>query len=106
MMAQRNWRQDMPTIEAYWMNRVLYDVHHKASDLERYKADPDAYMAAIPLPTRLKAAIRDNEIGALYVAGVNPYLLRAHCLGLHIPEKTFLDSLRAVAVAEMEAVDG
>lgn len=105
-MAQRNWRQDMPTPEAYWMNRVLYDVHHKASDLARYKANPDEYMAAIPLPARLKAAIRDNEIGAMYLAGVNPYLLRAHCLGLHISEKTFVESLRAVAPVAMESCDG
>ena len=96
-MAQRNWRQDMPTPDAYWMNRVLYDVHHQASHLERYQASPDEYMREIPLPAHLRAAIRDNEIGAMYLAGVNPYLLRAHCLGLHIPEKDFLASLRAVA---------
>lgn len=96
-MAQRNWRQDMPTPDAYWMNRVLYDVHHQASHLERYKASPDEYMREIPLAARLKAMIRDNDIGAMYLAGVNPYLLRAHCLGLHIPEQEFLASLRAVA---------
>ena len=93
----RNWRQDMPTPQAYWMNRILFDVHHQASHLERYKADPDAYMLGTPLSPELKAAIRDNDIGAMYLAGVNPYLLRAHCLGLHISEKTFLESLRAVA---------
>lgn len=93
----RNWRQDMPTPQAYWMNRILFDVHHQASHLERYKADPDAYMRDTPLAPELKAAIRDNDIGAMYLAGVNPYLLRAHCLGLQIPEKTFLESLRAVA---------
>jgi protocatechuate 4,5-dioxygenase alpha chain len=96
-MAQRNWRQDMPTPEAYWMNRVLYDVHHQPSHLERYKASPDDYMRDVPLPGPLKAAIRDNDIGAMDLAGVNPYLLRAHCLGLHIPEGQFLASLRAVA---------
>lgn len=96
----RNWRQDMPTVQAYWMNRVLYDVHHQASHLERYKADPDAYMHDIPLDAPLKSAIRDNDIGAMYLAGVNPYLLRAHCLGLHIPERIFLESLRAVAHAD------
>lgn len=96
-MAQRNWLQDMPTPDAYWMNRVLYDVHHQASHLERYKASPDEYMREIPLAAHLKAMIRDNNIGAMYLAGVNPYLLRAHCLGLHIPEQEFLASLRAVA---------
>lgn len=104
---QSNWRQDMPTVDAYWMNRVLYDVHHQASHLERYKASPDDYMADIPLDAPLKAAIRDNDIGAMYLAGVNPYLLRAHCLGLHIPEDVFVQSLRAVAgQAEKSANNG
>ena len=96
-MTQSNWRQDMPTIDAYWMNKVLYDVHHQASHLERYKASPDDYMAWLPLADELKAAIRDNDIGAMYLAGVNPYLLRAHCLGLHISEKVFVDSLKAIS---------
>lgn len=96
----RNWRQDMPTPEAYWMNRVLYDVHHQSSHLERYKASPDAYMQDIPLDDTLKAAIRDNDIGAMYLAGVNPYLLRAHCLGLHIAESIFVASLRAVGAQQ------
>jgi protocatechuate 4,5-dioxygenase alpha chain len=100
MSAARNWRQDMPTPEAYWMNRVLFDVHHKPSHLERYRASPDAYMADIPLPPQLKGAIRDNDIGAMYLAGVNPYLLRAHCLGLHIPEQVFVASLRAATAGE------
>lgn len=105
-MTQRNWRQDMPTPDAYWMNRVLFDVHHSAADLARYKTSPDDYMAGVPLPERLKAAIRDNDIGAMYLAGVNPYLLRAHCLGLHISEQAFVESLRAVATTAMENSDG
>lgn len=100
----KNWRQDMPTPQAYWMNRILFDVHHQDSHLELYKGDPDVYMKDIPLDEDLKAAIRDNDIGAMYLAGVNPYLLRAHCLGLHIPEKTFLESLRAVAEPQGQGV--
>jgi hypothetical protein len=98
-MTARNWRQDMPSADAYQMDKVLFEVHHMASHLERYRADPDAYMQDIALPARLKAAIRDNDIGAMYLAGVNPYLLRAHCLGLGIPEQQFLQSLRRVAQA-------
>jgi protocatechuate 4,5-dioxygenase alpha chain len=97
----------MPTPDAYWMNRILFDVHHQASHLERYQADPDAYMAEVPLPAHLKAAIRDNDIGAMYLAGVNPYLLRAHCLGLHIPEPVFVQSLKKVGdVLAKEATHG
>jgi hypothetical protein len=99
-----NWQQKIPTTSAYWMNRVLYDVHHQESHLQRYKTSPDVYMAEIPLAADLKAAIRDNDIGVMYLAGVNPYLLRAHCLGLHIPEKQFLESLRAIDGRASEGV--
>ena len=93
----RNWQQDMPSIQAFWINRILYDVHHKAGHLKRYCDNPDEYMQDIPLPADIKALIRDNEVGQMYLAGANPYLLRAHCLGVKIPEQTFLESLRAVA---------
>jgi hypothetical protein len=93
---RRNWQQRMPTAHAYRMDKVLYEVHHLADHLERYRADADAYLREVALPAELKAAIRDNDIGAMYLAGVNPYLLRAHCLGLRIPEPLFLQSLRAV----------
>ncbi len=93
----RNWQQDMPSVQAYWINRVLYDVHHKQGHLQQYRDDADAYMKDIPLPAEIKSLIRDNEVGKMYLAGANPYLLRAHCLGVKIPEHAFLTSLRAVA---------
>jgi len=93
----RNWQQDMPTIQAYWIDRVLFDVHHKEGHLQCYKESPDAYLSAIPLSPEVKALIRDNAVGALYLAGANPYLLRAHCLGMHMPDAEFVASLRAVA---------
>lgn len=93
----RNWRQDMPSTEAYWIDRVLFDVHHVEGHLARYLADPVAYLSAVPLAETLKRAIRENRIGEMFLAGANPYLLRAHCLGLKIPEDKFLASLRAVA---------
>lgn len=96
-MSVRNWRQAMPTPQAYWMDKILYDIHHKPDDFARYVSDPHAYMAASPLAPMLKAAISGNDIGQMYLNGVNPYLLRAHCLGLRIPEDQFLAALRAVA---------
>lgn len=93
----RNWQQDIPSVQAYWINRILYDVHHKEGHLKRYCDAPDSYMKDIPLPVEIKNLIRDNEVGKMYLAGANPYLLRAHCLGVKIPEPVFLASLRAVA---------
>lgn len=93
----RNWQLAMPTDDSYWMGRVLFDIHHKPADLVRYLDDKDAYLADFPLSDVLKASIRDDDIGRMYQAGVNPYLLRAHCLGLRISELDFTRSLAAIA---------
>jgi protocatechuate 4,5-dioxygenase alpha chain len=52
---------------------------------------------------RARAAIRDNDVASLYLAGANPYLLRAHCIGMRIPEG---ESLAALRSAGKEATHG
>lgn len=92
----RNWRQMMPTAEAYWLDKVLYELHHKPDDLEHYRRDPHGYLARYPLTAKMKSAILENDVAGLYEAGVNPYLLRAHCIGMRIPEAVSLAALRSV----------
>jgi len=91
-----NWRQLMPTSEAYRLDKVLYELHHGPDELEMYKKDPQAYLARHPLTPEMKASIIDNDVAALYLSGVNPYLLRAHCIGMRIPEAVSLAALRGV----------
>lgn len=95
----KNWQLGMPDADAYWIDRILFDVQHKRPDFDRFVADRVAYMADIPLPPALKQALYDNDFGQMYLAGANPYLIRAHCLALRVPEDVFLDSLRAVGPA-------
>jgi protocatechuate 4,5-dioxygenase alpha chain len=92
----RNWIQAIPTPEAYWIDRVLYDTQHDPAEMARFRADPDAYCRDMPLSARSKGFLVKNDIGQLYLAGANPYLLRAHCLGLGVPEGEYLAALRAV----------
>lgn len=92
-----NWVQQIPSQSAYWLNKVLFEVHHNDGQLKRYLASPGEYLSAVPMPENLREAVRANDIGAMYLAGANPYLLRAHCLGLRISEQEFLASLKAVA---------
>lgn len=92
----QNWAQAIPTQEAYWIDRVLFDTQHQPAEMARFRADPKTYMAALPIADTAKAALVDLDIGGLYRAGANPYLLRAHCLGLGVPEAQYLAALRAV----------
>ncbi len=93
----RNWIQDFPSTEAYWIDRVLFDTQHIPAEMARFRADPAAYMLDMPLSERARRALVANDIGTLYLAGANPYLLRAHCLGLQVPEDVYIGALRAVA---------
>ena len=40
--------------------------------------------------------IAGNDVAGLYEAGVYPYLLRAHCIGVRIPEDVSLAALRSL----------
>ncbi len=92
-----NWLQPMPTSTAYWLDKVLYELHHKPDDLASYKRDPHAYLARFELTAEMKQKIVGNDVAGLYLAGVNPYLLRAHCIGMGIPEAVSVGALRGLA---------
>ncbi len=92
-----NWLQNMPTAEAYGLNKVLFELHHKPDHFSAYASDPEAYLDRYALTARARAAIRDNDVAALYLAGANPYLLRAHCIGMKIPEPVSVGALKALA---------
>lgn len=93
----RNWLQQIPTPQAFQINRILYDVQHDRTEEARFFADPDAYIATRgDLDAPAAAALARNDIGKLYALGANPYLLRAYCLQLRVPEQDYLAALRAV----------
>lgn len=90
-----NWRMMMPTTEAYLLDKVLYNLHHKDDHLEAFTRDAPAYLSQYDLGPDLAAMIAGNDVAGLYQAGVNPYLLRAHCIGMQIPEDVSLAALRS-----------
>lgn len=91
-----NWQEMMPSTRAYLMDKVLYELHHKPDDLAAYKADPDTYLARFKLPQDLVRCIKENDVAEMYLSGVNPYLLRAHCIGMRIAEDVSLAALRGL----------
>lgn len=93
----KNWVADMPSQDAYWIGKVLHVIHHDPRELARFREDKDGYLAAFPLSEALRSAIRDDDIATMYLAGVNPYVLRAHSLGMGVPEPVYLAALRGAA---------
>lgn len=92
-----NWRQAMPTAEAYGLNKVLFQLHHQEGDLLRYQQDASAYLERFDISPAARQAILDNDVEQLYLLGCNPYLLRAHCIGMRIPEAESLAALQRAA---------
>ena len=90
-----NWVEWVPSDQAYRINRILFDVQHDRAEEDRYFADPCAYMRSHPgLDAASVDALSHNDIGKLYLLGANPYLLRAYCLQLRVPEAEYLAALR------------
>jgi hypothetical protein len=90
-----NWLEAMPSATSYLVSKVLYRLHHRPEDFAAFTADRMTYLETYPLSEELRIALRDDDIAALYRSGANPYLLRAHCIGVGIPEKVSLAALRS-----------
>jgi hypothetical protein len=90
-----NWLEAMPSATSYLVSKVLYRLHHRPEDFAAFTADRMTYLETYPLSEELRIALRDDDVAALYRSGTNPYLLRAHCIGVGIPEKVSLAALRS-----------
>lgn len=91
-----NWVEDIPSVESYALNKVLFDLHHQPSHLQSYQADAQGYLNQSPLSAPIKEALLKNDVAQLYLKGANPYLLRAHCIGVGIPEKESVQALKSL----------
>jgi Aromatic-ring-opening dioxygenase LigAB, LigA subunit len=91
-----NWVESIPTAQSYALNKVLFDLHHHSSHLERFKSNAKEYLSDSALTLLAKEAILNNDVAQLYLSGANPYLLRAHCIGIGIPEKDSVLALKSL----------
>ncbi len=85
----------MSSSDRYYLNKLFYDTQRPEA-LAAYRQDPASFLAAYPLSADLRAAVERNDIGAMYRAGANPYLLRYYCVNLGVPEPEFLGALAAL----------
>jgi protocatechuate 4,5-dioxygenase alpha chain len=81
--------------DRYFLNKLFYDTQ-RAETLAAYRQDPAAFLDAYRLSPEVRAAVAANDIGAMYRAGANPYLLRYYCVNMQVPEPEFLGALAAL----------
>ena len=85
----------MHSRDSYVLNKLFYDTQ-QPDLLDSYRRDPSAFLDDYPMAPELRAAVERNDIGEMYRAGANPYLLRYYCVNLGVPEPEFLGALKAV----------
>lgn len=91
-----NWVEDIPTTQSYALNKVLFDLHHQPEHLAQYKLNAETYLSHSGMSQVAKHAMLNNDVAQLYLSGANPYLLRAHCIGIGIPEKDSVGALKSL----------
>jgi hypothetical protein len=79
----------------YWLNQFFADTQ-KSEGLAAFKSDPQAYLDHYQLSAELRDAVASVDVGALYQAGANPYLLRFFCVNIGVSETEYLGALRAL----------
>ena len=78
----------------YATQKFLYDLNRDQAVQQRYREDRDALLAGYDLDAEELAAIRDGDIGKLYVLGCNGQLLMHFAPLLGIAWADYLEAMR------------
>ena len=78
----------------YATQKFLFDLNRDVSVQQRYHDDKDPLLAAYDLDAEELAAIRNGDIGKLYVLGCNGQLLMHFAPLLGIPWDEYLEAMR------------
>ena len=78
------------------LNRIVYDLQFPRLR-EQYRADPEAYVGEYDLTEEEIAALKKADIRALWLLGVNPYLLRFSQYWNDISDEAFLEALAGLS---------
>ena len=79
----------------YHLQKFLYVLNRDESAQEKYKGDVEALLADFDLTDEEANALRDGDIGLLYVLGVNGQILMHFASFLGIEWFDYLDMMRA-----------
>ncbi len=79
----------------YHLQKFLYELNRDEAAQEKYRADLDALISEFELTTEESEALREGDIGLLYVLGVNGQILMHYAAFLGIEWFDYLDQMRA-----------
>jgi len=78
----------------YYLQKFLYQLNRDERAQEKYRSDLDNLLAEYDLTDEEATALRDGDIGLLYVLGVNGQILMHYAAFLGIEWFDYLDLMR------------
>lgn len=78
----------------YYLQKLLYVLNREPSEQTRFKKDVEAVIADYDLTDEERAALRDHDIGKLYVLGVNGQILMHFAAFCGIAWTDYLQKMR------------
>ena len=79
----------------YQLQKFLYVLNRDETAQKKYHSDIDAFIGEFDLTDEEAAALREGDIGLLYVLGVNGQILMHYAALLGIEWFDYLDMMRA-----------
>jgi len=78
----------------YYLQKFLYELNRDESAQQKYRADLEGLLAEFELTDEEANALREGDIGLLYVLGVNGQILMHYAAFLGIEWFDYLDLMR------------
>ncbi len=78
----------------YYVQKLLYQLNRDPVVRRRFESDRDALLAEYELTEDELAAVKDGDIGMLYVMGVNGQILMHYAALLGQPWDVYIEAMR------------
>ena len=78
----------------YYLQKLLYQLNRDPRVRERYERDRDALLGEYALSEEELRALREGDIGLLYVMGVNGQILLHYAALVGLPWDAYLEAMR------------
>ena len=84
----------------YQLQKFLYVLNRDEAAQKKYHSDIDSFISEFDLTDEEATALREGDIGLLYVLGVNGQILMHYAALLGIEWFDYLDMMRAATVLQ------
>jgi hypothetical protein len=81
-------------LSLYYTQKLLYELNRNPAVQERYTNDREGLLAGYELTEEERQAFRDDDIGLLYVLGVNGQILMHYAAFLKVEWNDYLTQMR------------